>query len=415
VVWVLGASVEGVGVEVRGDRVRQARLLRRLDGKVVAERVGWSPATQTRLEGSKSKRIHDEAASKLARTLRVPIEFLTTINPTPNMSIEDLRFRAPKKTTKQEKEYLVEFARWISEISAQMDGIHNLPPVRVPKCKDGETVQDAAAQVREAFAVGPHDPIGHLTHSVERLGVIVVVRVPDSSDSERWDRSGDASIEKPEKGERHFGYSTWIGTFGDRPLTVLRLIDSWERTRWTVAHELGHLVYHRDCVSEDAEIVASRFASELLAPAAALSAEIGKHVTLAELVPLKLKWGISLGALIRHLRQSSLISDERSSALSRQLYTRINPATGRTWGMDEPGGDSRDPERPRMLSRWAERCFGTASAAGLASINRAWPTELLNVTLSSQRRPGGQGPTEKAAKASSGDEPPESNVVQLFG
>lgn len=407
--------MEGVGIEVRGDRVRQARLLRRLDGKVVAERVGWSPATQTRLEGSESKRIDDETANKLARAMRVPIEFLTTVNPTPAMSIADLRFRAPKKTTKQEKEYLVEFSRWIAEISGQMDRIHNLPPVRVPRAKEDGTIEDAAISVREAFAIGPRDPIGHLTHSVERLGVVVVVRVPDSTDSERWDRSGDASIEKPDKGERHFGYSTWIGTFGDRPLTVLRAIDSWERTRWTVAHELGHLVYHRDCVSEDAETVASRFASELLAPAAALSVEIGKHVTLAELVPLKLKWGISLGALIRHLHQSSLISDERSSALSRQLYTRINPATGRTWGMDEPGGDGRDPERPRMLSRWAERCFGTASPAGLASINRAWPTELLNVTLSSQRRPGDRGPTGGAAKASSDEDPPESNVVQLFG
>ena len=181
----------------------------------------------------------------------------------------------------------------------------------------------------------PNQPIANLTFRLERAGVPVVARNPD------WSAV-------PEK---HVGYSVRVGDHRDRPLTILRA-QSWERTRWTISHEIAHHLLHCSAdLPDDAEEQANRFASELLAPANVLRDELPKLVTLASLTELKLRWGISIGALIFHLSWNGLINDERAHTLRRQLYTRINPATGRTWGRDEPGADARKPERPTLIDR----------------------------------------------------------------
>jgi hypothetical protein len=177
-----------------------------------------------------------------------------------------------------------------------------------------------------------------------------------------------------------------VGEVGDRPLVVLRSTESWERTRWTLAHEVGHLALHADSVvNADQEEQASRFASELLAPAAAIADQVPKMPSLLNLVPLKRTWGISIGALVRHLHESMLIDTNRYEMLRRQLYTRINPETGHTWGRTEPGWDDREPERPRLIAKWVERCFGATSASMLAPHRLMWPQDLLEAVLAGQR------------------------------
>jgi Zn-dependent peptidase ImmA (M78 family) len=85
--------------------------------------------------------------------------------------------------------------------------------------------------------------------------------------------------------EKHIAYSARVGEFGERPLIVLRALKSWERTRWSVAHEIGHIVLHADGVdSDDQEEQANRFASELLAPAKALVDEVPASAVVAESV-----------------------------------------------------------------------------------------------------------------------------------
>jgi len=399
-------------VNVYGDRIRQARILRRRPRFQVADEMNWSAATQTRLERTPIKEFATAVASKLAEALNVSTEFLTT-EPEPPLSDDSLLYRTPKSTTKQEKEYLTEFARFVGQVVAVLDKVHKLPPIRLPRLEPGTDIREAARQVRAAFAVEADRPIAYIIHSAERSGVVVVVRTPPPAESEEaWDRTGSTWIERPDKGERHFGCSTWIGHFNERPLTMLRAIDSWERTRWTIAHELGHLALHHTSLPPDAEDTASRFASELLAPAKSLRADIKRHVTLQELAAVKLKWGISLGALIRHLRSSELITLQRYDTLARQLYTRKNPETGRSWGLDEPGWSDREVERPRLLSAWTERCLGSSSPAALAGLNRRWPADLLHGMLSAQRR-SDVGATKRAG--ASPDRVADGQVIRMFG
>ncbi|WP_232491382.1 ImmA/IrrE family metallo-endopeptidase [Mycobacterium dioxanotrophicus] len=209
-----------------------------------------------------------------------------------------------------------------------------------------------------------HDqPIEYLTHEIERSGVVVVVRRLLTSSSRRILGDGDSTG----KIDKHLGYSVRVGEFNTRPLIVVRQSNSWERTRWTLAHEVGHLVLHASgSVTEACEEQASQFASELLAPAAVLAKEVSRAPSLAELLPVKAKWGVSLGALIKHLHTSQLLTGARFEALRRQLYTRVNPDTDTTWGRVEPGWNDREVERPRLISKWLEMAFSARSAAMLA-------------------------------------------------
>lgn len=363
-----------------GDRIRQARIIRSLSSKELAEALAWSPPRLTKAERATSVELTSAEAEALATHLRFNQTFFSA-EPDPPLSERDLLFRAPKRMTKREKQYLVEFARLTQRFITELDERHGLPPVRLPQPDSDLTA--LASSARAALQMGPSEPIRHLTHSMERAGVVVVVRPRGLSpdDDDRVDESGGNRLS-----EVHHGYSTWVGSFRDRPFVVARASDSWERTRWTMAHELGHLLLHRVSVPEQAEEEASRFASELLAPIAELSRAVSSTVTLASLIPVKKAWGISLGALLPHLRNGGLISDRRFEALRTQLYTRRNTQTGRTWGLDEPGWNERAPERPRLLSAWCERNLGTSDPQAVASLLPLFPQDVLTQVLREQRR-----------------------------
>jgi hypothetical protein len=120
--------------------------------------------------------------------------------------------------------------------------------------------------------------------------------------------------------------------------------------------------------------------------------ELPSIVTLAKLLEVKFKWGISLAALIRHLHANGVITDQRKKTLYSQLYTRRNPETGRSFGATEPGWDRRGPERPRLISAWLERIVGSVAPEAIASISGIFPADILGSVLNEQReapaRPG---------------------------
>lgn len=365
---------------ISGDRIRQARVLRGLASKDLASELGWSAPRVAKAERSEWLDVSEDELSALVDRLRFPLAFFAADADHP-LGENDLLFRAPKRMTKREREYLAQFARLIEGFVSELDSRHRLPAVQLPGVQTKDLAQ-VARTARESLGVGSGDPIRHLTHSMERAGVVVVVRGRGLSPDDEG-RFDDASSNR--LSEVHHGYSAWVGEFKDRPFVVARASKSWERTRWTMAHELGHLLLHRGAVPVDAEDEASRFASELLAPIDELRHEVPTTVTLANLVPVKSRWGISLGAMLPHLFHGGVISEQRFDALRTQLYTRRNNVTGRTWGLDEPGWNERVPERPRLLSAWSERNLGSSEPAAIASILNRFPADLLADALREQR------------------------------
>ncbi|WP_085266397.1 helix-turn-helix domain-containing protein [Mycolicibacter longobardus] len=388
--------------EVFGARVRQARILRHMTGAAVMEHMGWRSPRQTRLEQSDAALLDPAELDKLASVLRFPAAFFTT-PPVSRVSAQDLLFRAPKSTTVAEKEYLAVFANVVGDLAVDLNDRTKLPAVLIEPLAAGTDVVAAAAQTRRWLGLKPLTPITSLVYELECAGVPVVLRTRLSRSSGRvdWDAPTDEPVGLST--EKHLGCSARTGAYRERPVVLLRGQGSWERTRWTVAHEIGHLVLHRyGDVTGQEEREASRFASELLAPAQALAAEISDAPTLNELVELKLKWRLSLGALIIHLRESKLIDAARADTLQRQLYTRVNTDTGHTWGKTEPGWDAYAPERPRLLSRWIEICYGTSSAEALSAHALIYPTDLLADMLAGQRGDAPAAPSAPPPVSSTG-------------
>lgn len=112
-----------------------------------------------------------------------------------------------------------------------------------------------------------------------------------------------------------------------------------DRQRFTVAHELGHLVLHHaspqpanPAAATKMEREAHRFASAFLTPGDAVVedlASLGGRVTLSNLASLKEKWGLSIKAFVVRFQQLGVIDDDQA----RSLYKQIS---ARKWNKQEP-------------------------------------------------------------------------------
>jgi transcriptional regulator with XRE-family HTH domain len=375
-----------------GDRLYQARMLRQRKLADLAELLECSVPTMSKWEHSRTVDISPSQLSLIAENLRFNPHFFS-MRPSPPLADNDLLFKAPKNMLKREVGWLKEFVRLTSELLDWFDERRRLPPVKIRLAsRSNVDVGEAARQLRTMLSLPEVAPIDYLTHPAERAGIVIVVRRRSFVDGGPWAASaGDLQLApdrlEPDINERHEGCSTWVGEFRERPLIVMRGVSTWEKTRWVLAHELGHLSLHagRMPVSDEAEDEASRFASELIAPIREITKELPRVVTLARLLELKFTWGISLAALIRHLHDNGAITDQRKRTLYAQLYTRRNPETGRSFGATEPGWDRRSPERPRLIAVWAQHIIGTLVPEVISNASGIFPADLLASILNEQR------------------------------
>ena len=144
-----------------------------------------------------------------------------------------------------------------------------------------------------------------------------------------------------------------------------------ERRRFTVAHELHHLlVGGRE--DRDSERAAHRFAGVFLMPEAALRDRLGTRRTAVawdELIALKRLFGVSLQALTFRCRELGIFS----LALSRQLHREF---VRRGWS--RPPYEEPEVSKPEIPSRFRSLCL-RALAEGHVSAPRA--AELLGTSV----------------------------------
>lgn len=183
-------------------------------------------------------------------------------------------------------------------------------PVRIPRLDRGD-IETAAVEARRAMGVPLDQPCDHLLAVMEQAGC-AVVQLP-------W---VDPNFD---------GFSTWSAS---RPVVVLDRGTEGigDRFRLTAAHELGHLVLHRDggVAHEDAEAEANRFAGAFLLPRDAISRDFDRaNITPIGLAPLKAKWRVSIAALVMRAAQLGHLSERGK----KQAFMEIN---ARRWRTREP-------------------------------------------------------------------------------
>jgi Zn-dependent peptidase ImmA (M78 family) len=124
-----------------------------------------------------------------------------------------------------------------------------------------------------------------------------------------------------------------------------------DRRRFSVAHELGHLVLHQVPLGSlhAVEQQADAFAEAFLLPEAAMRQVLVPPITLTTLADMKARWGVSLQALIRRAHTLEIITPSQYRAPSAQLGAR-------GWRTQEP--IAVPVERPRALRQLAELLYG---------------------------------------------------------
>ncbi|MGW2858180.1 ImmA/IrrE family metallo-endopeptidase [Streptomyces sp. NPDC001205] len=171
---------------------------------------------------------------------------------------------------------------------------HRFRPVEV---NDFDTPADAAESVREEWNV-PAGPIDDLVALLEDAGALVVVRDLGTTDLD--------------------AVSQW--PHGRAPLVLINSAASVDRSRFSLAHELGHLIMHHEPgEGRTQETQADRFAAELLMPHEVILSELKPGIDIARLMDLKARWGVSMAALIRRAVDLGVISEWQYRTLMVEL------------------------------------------------------------------------------------------------
>jgi Zn-dependent peptidase ImmA (M78 family) len=166
-------------------------------------------------------------------------------------------------------------------------------------------VEEIAAAVRQRWQI-PRGPIKDLTKLVEDSGIIIV---PFNFGTPLIDGFCQFSCD------------------GLPPLIFINNQQPKDRYRFSLAHEMGHLVMHHTPHPEQ-EIEANRFASELLMPSKEIMHDF-YELSIKKFMELKMYWGASMQALIHKAWQVGKLDDRMfkyyNVEMSRRGFRKREP------------------------------------------------------------------------------------------
>ncbi len=296
---------------------REAAGLRQQD--VVTE-LGVNQVTVSRWEnGSRTPEPHHLGA--LADLYGVTEDFFTLNERDAGLVAGDLHHRR-RRGVKVSDVRRLEARTNILRIGATrlLEQVELDPVLHIPHLPADEfTPRQAARELRRTWSL-PIGPITDLTRLLELAGILVEL--------------GDFEIGLD-------GVSMWAGPW---PIMHLSRHAPPDRRRFTMAHELGHLVLHQDSYDDNhGERQANEFAAEFLMPGDQVGPQLHR-LTLKKAIALKLDWYASVSALIMRARDLNLITAEHATRLHKQ-----RSAMG--WTKHEPYSDALPPEEPTSLKR----------------------------------------------------------------
>lgn len=262
---------------VNPEMVVIARESRGLKQNELAHRLSVSPGWLSRVEGG-LRGVQTSHLKKLSEVLGYPVEFFTQKQPIYGPAITEVFHRKRQSVTE----------RTLNKIHAQINirsmhlskmlrgvdiGDVDIHTIEISDF-DGST-KDIARIVRAGWHL-PHGPIQNLIGVIEHARGIVIMFDFETS-------SIDA-------------ISRW--PIGMPPLFFVNMYAPTDRLRFTLCHELGHIIMHQKSIDPNMEHQADEFAAEFLMP----EKEIRPYLTdlsLEKLAVLKPYWKVSMAALLK--------------------------------------------------------------------------------------------------------------------
>lgn len=216
-------------------------------------------------------------------------------------------------------------------------------------CNSEADAELAAEEFRKNYKLSINQPITDLINILENIGILI--------------------IEIDNTNGKFSGFDGLSEIVEDVPLIVLLNDIDGERQRFTIAHELGHLVLNIKDNNLNEEKMCNKFASNLLMPKEAVINEFGlsrNNLSFFELRAFKNEYKVSMAAILYRLKELNIISE--------YLYKKINISfSSKGYKKHEP--DPIEQEKSYQFKRLVHKL----EVNNIISLNKA--CELLGITI----------------------------------
>lgn len=332
-----------------GKNLKRVRLLNNMSLHEAGKLLNMSAPAVSKYEKGEilpnSQKLIEFANAYKVRT----IEFLKSYQ-VPQMKFTS--FRKKQRLKGKNLELLQEIIQ--GEVSKyleviEMNKLENKSKIKKYKCGSLEEAEEAANKFRNEINISKIQPISDLTNILENLGIIIIYIKNTNNRFDDFD-----------------GLSEIVNN-----VPVIVLLDSIKdgaRQRFTIAHELGHLVLDINNKELDEEKLCNRFSSSLLMPKEAMINEFGKYrnrISFYELTALKNEYKVSYAAIAYRLKDLKIISDNAYKELSIFINKNI-------------GKNDQKPISPEISYQF-KRIVHKLESNDIISISKA--CELLGETL----------------------------------
>lgn len=352
-----------------GKRLKLARAASGLSLRALSDKIGNLVSAQAISYYERDKNTPgSEVLLALAAALDVSPDYLVGDQ---DMTIESIDFRKKKITRRREAARVEATILHDLERYLAIENILGLPgfdwdkprEAPYPVVNDLWEADRAAHLLRNAWNLGL-DPIPNLTGLLEQHGINVL----------SIDLTNNIA-----------GLTARVRRANEDAVSVIVVngLECGERQRFTIAHELGHLMLDVAPVMDE-EKAAHRFAGAFLMPAEMVWATVGKHrhaIGYSELFSLKNLFGVSVQALTYRCKDLGVFND----TLFRRLFRDFSRRGWLSPPYEEPHRlQGEKPQRFRRL------CFRALSENAVSESRAA---ELLGISVHELNRQMAHPPT----------------------
>lgn len=335
-----------------GKRIERARKTSGLSLRALGDAIGISQTAVNKYE--KGILTPDSTMLiKLAKALNVKVSYFLRST---TLELEKPEYR--KKSSLSAKQLNIIEGKILDQIERrlELESFFPRPPVpsfTVPgdlqeKITSFEEIEEVAKTLRKVWKLGMN-PIPELIDVLESKG-IRVFEIGENANSK---------------------FDGLTATVSGYPVIVISSEWSGDRQRFTMAHELGHMILDGKLSEElekDEERASDRFAGAFLLPDEAIKAELGEYrnrLELQELLLLKQEYGLSMMSILYRTLNLNIIK----AGYHRQLIIAFSK---RGWRKKEPQPyKSEEPHHFKQLifHALAEEYIGESKAAELLGVS----------------------------------------------
>lgn len=286
---------------INHEMVVLAREYRNLTQEELARRLNVSQGSISKVEGNLAPDRAEELVARIAAVLEFPVEFFYQPGERLGFGSSSFYYRKRAAMTATDRKRISGVVNLLRLSIKRLLSSVELEPSRILPTFALDDFGNSATQIARALRTAwnlPEGPVNNVTALMESAGIIVV---PCDFGTNAMDATSLRLTDMP-------------------PLVFINKAIPGDRWRFTLAHELCHLIAHF-VPSETMEDEADEFAAEFLMPASELGAQFKRYprLRLQDLANLKPYWKVSMAALLMRANSLGRLTESENRSLWMQM------------------------------------------------------------------------------------------------